>query len=264
MAKALITESTLTAIADAIRTKTGSTATMTPSQMPEQIAAIETGGGVEPGPMSPTEQLQFIITQSEHQTITASVECKPRQVLAASKIIPATDDQIVDVSFGEVIPYIQADSGWTAGGLRWRQKERYNTQWSSWADCSDDIPIEGISVLAIAIEIKAYPAEEQTASDEFDLFMKVGSTTYQGITLKGFSSGDQEEGIEAFGQIYPTSYGGTEIQMVAAFKAGTSYIPAVSPSNLTLTLASDPTANAAQAIADAADGAVLPLKAKFT
>lgn len=261
MSKALITESYLTAIADAIRTKTGSTATMTPSQMPEQIAAIETGGGVEPGPMSPTEQLQFIITQSEHQTITASVECKPRQVLAASKIIPATDDQIVHVSFGEVIPYIQADSGWTAGGLQWRQKERYNTQWSSWTDCSDDIPIDGISVLATAIEIKAYPAEEQTASDEFDLFMQVGSTTYQGMTIKGFSSG---EGVEAFGQIYPTSYGGTAIQTVAAFKAGTSYIPLVSPSNLTFTLASDPTANAAQAIADADDGAVLALKAKFT
>lgn len=42
----VVLDSTLTDIADAIRSKTGGTATMTPGQMPAQIASIPSGGGV--------------------------------------------------------------------------------------------------------------------------------------------------------------------------------------------------------------------------
>ena len=45
MSKALITESVLTDIANAIRTKDGSTATMKPTEMAAKITAIPTGGG---------------------------------------------------------------------------------------------------------------------------------------------------------------------------------------------------------------------------
>lgn len=46
MAKMFINDSTLTAIADAIRAKTESTETMLPSEMAALIEGIETGGGI--------------------------------------------------------------------------------------------------------------------------------------------------------------------------------------------------------------------------
>lgn len=45
MADRLIQTGTLSDIADAIRAKTGKSAIMTPLEMPEEIASIETGGG---------------------------------------------------------------------------------------------------------------------------------------------------------------------------------------------------------------------------
>lgn len=43
----VVLDSTLTSIANAIRSKTGGSATMTPGQMPAQIASIPSGGGGE-------------------------------------------------------------------------------------------------------------------------------------------------------------------------------------------------------------------------
>jgi hypothetical protein len=45
MAKYTINDTTLTGIADAIRAKGGTSAALTPAQMAEAIAAIQTGGG---------------------------------------------------------------------------------------------------------------------------------------------------------------------------------------------------------------------------
>ena len=45
MATYKIEDTTLTNIADAIRTKGGTTATLTPTQMPDAISAIQTGEG---------------------------------------------------------------------------------------------------------------------------------------------------------------------------------------------------------------------------
>lgn len=45
MGTKIIQDGTLTDIADAIRAKTGKSATMTPLEMPTEIASIETGGG---------------------------------------------------------------------------------------------------------------------------------------------------------------------------------------------------------------------------
>lgn len=47
MANVLIEESTMTGIADAIRSKTGGTDLMLPAAMPEKIAGIQTGGGID-------------------------------------------------------------------------------------------------------------------------------------------------------------------------------------------------------------------------
>lgn len=56
MANVFVEESTLTAIADAIRTKTGSTDKMLPAAMPEQIAAITGGGSGE----SADERVKYV------------------------------------------------------------------------------------------------------------------------------------------------------------------------------------------------------------
>ena len=47
MANVLIEESTMTGIADAIRAKTGGTDLMLPAAMPDEIAGIQTGGGID-------------------------------------------------------------------------------------------------------------------------------------------------------------------------------------------------------------------------
>lgn len=69
MSKALITESTLTAIADAIRAKGGSSGAMTPSQMASAITAIPSGGGGDvvfpPGGANP----EFLETHSDTITL---------------------------------------------------------------------------------------------------------------------------------------------------------------------------------------------------
>jgi hypothetical protein len=45
MANVLIENTTMQKIANSIRAKTGKTYTMLPSEMPDEIASIETGGG---------------------------------------------------------------------------------------------------------------------------------------------------------------------------------------------------------------------------
>ena len=47
MANVLIEESTMTGIADAIRAKTGGTDLMLPAAMPDEIAGIQTGSGID-------------------------------------------------------------------------------------------------------------------------------------------------------------------------------------------------------------------------
>ena len=58
MSEYLIQDTTLTDIADAIREKTGKTDTMTPLEMPGEIAAIQTGGGG--GASAPPKEVNFI------------------------------------------------------------------------------------------------------------------------------------------------------------------------------------------------------------
>ena len=65
MSRAIITESKLTAIADAIRAKTGGTEDLTVDEMASEIASIPTGGGasdvVEPT-ACPTPTVTLTVT----------------------------------------------------------------------------------------------------------------------------------------------------------------------------------------------------------
>lgn len=62
MSKVSINTSTLTAIGDAIREKTGKTDLITPGNMPQEIRGIETGGGGEVEPIVLTGSLQYVCT----------------------------------------------------------------------------------------------------------------------------------------------------------------------------------------------------------
>lgn len=83
MSKALITESTLTAIADAIRAKGGASGAMTPAQMASAITAIPSGGGGDvpfpPGGANP----EFLETHSE--TITLGDTDFPTMTMSSSQ-----------------------------------------------------------------------------------------------------------------------------------------------------------------------------------
>lgn len=109
----------------------------------------------------------------------------------------------------------------------------YATKWGAPSSCSiifdDDSSGEGESVT-----------------------LTVGSTTMYGMTLKGFCVGDDE--VAAFGTISPTSVGGQQIGMLAVAQAGNNLRPMYSPNTMQVTLASDPTADAAAAISAASDG----------
>lgn len=67
----------LTAIADAIRTKTGSTEKLTLAQMPTEIAAIQGGGSMETG--------EFVGTSSTFWAFTIPVSSKKTHLLVYPK-----------------------------------------------------------------------------------------------------------------------------------------------------------------------------------
>ena len=86
MADYLIHDSTLEDIADAIRAKTGKSATMTPLEMPSEIASIETGGGGSslPSTISVIDGGSFTFasdTQASRYTITHNLGTKPKQIV---------------------------------------------------------------------------------------------------------------------------------------------------------------------------------------
>jgi len=64
MSKALITESLLTAIADAIREKTGETADLTPAEMAEAIATISGGGDLSIDFLTPSATITELKTDA--------------------------------------------------------------------------------------------------------------------------------------------------------------------------------------------------------
>lgn len=71
MSQYIIQEETLTNIADAIRAKTGSTATMTPSGMVALINGIETGGGA-PSTITAGDTPVMIVANIYNATSTSS------------------------------------------------------------------------------------------------------------------------------------------------------------------------------------------------
>jgi hypothetical protein len=80
MAKYTINDTTLTGIADAIRAKGGTSAALTPAQMPEAIAAIQAGGGGGATPSAKPKDVNFYdydgtllysYTLAEAQALTA-------------------------------------------------------------------------------------------------------------------------------------------------------------------------------------------------
>lgn len=100
--KGLVSKSYLTAIANAIRAKTGSTGTYMPSQMADAITGIQTG---QPG-QTISNDWTMVVNQSSHQIITAT----PKAVmtnLGSGKYRLTLD---ADTS-------ITADSGYIAGDI---------------------------------------------------------------------------------------------------------------------------------------------------
>ena len=96
----LIDGSTLTDIANAIREKTGKTNKIYPSNMDEEILSISTG----------YQPITVNITQSEHQTITATAT-------ASSSQLPVVNGQISTPTAITVYASIDADIGYTPGTL---------------------------------------------------------------------------------------------------------------------------------------------------
>ena len=105
MAKVLVSESNLTNIANAIRSKNGSSNTYTPAQMGPAILAIPTGGGS-------STLWNINITQSEHQTI--SVVTSFSKSGTSSYTIGSSDTPTV-------VATVTPDTGYVAGAASVQQ-----------------------------------------------------------------------------------------------------------------------------------------------
>lgn len=105
MAKVLVSESNLTNIANAIRSKNGSNNTYTPAQMAPAILAIPTGGGS-------STLWNINITQSEHQTISVATSISKTGTL--SYTIGVNDTPTV-------VATVTPDTGYVAGAASVQQ-----------------------------------------------------------------------------------------------------------------------------------------------
>lgn len=105
MAKVLVSESNLTNIANAIRSKNGSSNTYTPAQMAPAILAIPTGGGS-------STLWNINITQSEHQTISVTTSFSKSGT--SSYTIGSSDTPTV-------VATVTPDTGYVAGAASVQQ-----------------------------------------------------------------------------------------------------------------------------------------------
>lgn len=105
MAKVLVSESNLTNIANAIRSKNGSSNTYTPAQMASAIQAIPTGGGS-------STLWNINITQSAHQTISVATSFSKSGT--SSYTIGSSDTPTV-------VATVTPDTGYVAGAASVQQ-----------------------------------------------------------------------------------------------------------------------------------------------
>lgn len=87
MGKVLIEESTLTAIGDSIRGKTGKTAKIPPLNMPSEISGIETGGNYQAKTATPLTSAQTIKPDSGYDALSqVTVNAMPTATQATPSI----------------------------------------------------------------------------------------------------------------------------------------------------------------------------------
>lgn len=87
MGKVLIEESTLTAIGDSIRGKTGKTAKIPPLNMPSEISGIETGGNYQAKTATPSTSAQTIKPDSGYDALSeVTVNAMPTATQATPSI----------------------------------------------------------------------------------------------------------------------------------------------------------------------------------
>lgn len=91
MAKYTINDTTLTSIADAIRAKGGTSAALTPAQMPEAIAAIQAGGGGGGGGTTPSAKPKDVNFYDYDGTLLYSYTLAEAQAMTALPDSPTHD-----------------------------------------------------------------------------------------------------------------------------------------------------------------------------
>lgn len=111
MARVFVNDTTLTAIADAIREKNGSEDTYKPSQMADAVRGIKSGGGMNFGENITSPNILNLFYALE------SKECKTGEFTLSSKL-PNTETLIVDTGLNDIkgFFYVDCDYSYTAIG----------------------------------------------------------------------------------------------------------------------------------------------------
>lgn len=152
----LINGSTLTNIANAIRAKTGKAGNLYPSEMDEEIASISTG----------YQPITVNITQSEHQTITATAT-------ASSSQLPVVNGQIAAPTAITVHASIEAtDAGYVPGTLN------QTSVVANWGDTVSFSASPAIPYVPFSITLNVDPSSYNSEVSGLNLSIPIAGVTF--------------------------------------------------------------------------------------
>ena len=199
MSKYVIDSETLTDIADAIRAKTGDSASMTPLEMPDEIASISGGGGYAPSGYTRLKYLQATGTQyidtGKYLKLNSEFWCDMRYSEGAQGAFafpfgsnnPIVGTPVINTitGLGTANAYVSfgsnVDKRYNANGHYWN---RFQVETNKDASTVTMTLIEGSYIVTLTCELSDTTVTENTTS-HIGLFCRGNRGTFERF-FKGY------------------------------------------------------------------------------